>query len=227
MVNAIEKAKSFRVKEEEKSSNNTNTSGPNKALKRTNENKQDNNKPTKIYYYKAELVISLYGQEIHRVPTSNLASYIEGVVNVESPVHIEEIARRFVEAVGVKRVGSRIKSAIEQAANFAVKNGLINKRGDFFWNKDMKIPVVRDRSRLLAVSKKVQYIAPEEVTESLKNIVEASYTISKDELIKHTLSQFGIKRMTEQAVNHLVEILDKGIKSGLFVEDSGLISIKK
>ena len=39
------------------------------------------------------------------------------VVRVESPVHIEEVARRIMEANGVSRMGRRIREAVERAAS--------------------------------------------------------------------------------------------------------------
>ena len=51
-------------------------------------------------YKVAELVISTDGRDLHAVPSYTMANWIQRVVEIESPVHLNEVARRIANAVG-------------------------------------------------------------------------------------------------------------------------------
>ena len=55
-------------------------------------------------YKLAELSISTGGLHLHEVPSSTMADWIQRVVKIESPVHLDEVARRITTAVGVAKI---------------------------------------------------------------------------------------------------------------------------
>lgn len=85
--------------------------------------------------------------EIHEVSSSELARIVTRVVEVEGPIHEEEIARRVGQLWGVGRTGSRIREAVGQAINIAARTTLTND-GPFFNLGNRTEITIRDRGNV-------------------------------------------------------------------------------
>ncbi|MDE0085017.1 MAG: DUF3320 domain-containing protein [Candidatus Poribacteria bacterium] len=73
-------------------------------------------------YQPAELSISTNGLDLHAVPCRTMMDWIQRVVEIESPVHINEVAKRIANAAGFKRIGNRIQNAVKFAAIQAARS---------------------------------------------------------------------------------------------------------
>ena len=151
-----------------------------------------------LAYKEAELHLSLQGQELHAVPRAQLAAWILEVVRVESPVHVEEVYRRVANAAGVRRIGARIRSAMDLAVRVAAKRGIV-RRGDFLWIADMADPPIRDRSQAEAVSRKLEHIAPEEICTAIKLVLLSTRGLEPEQLPNAVARSFGIQRLGEDS----------------------------
>lgn len=90
-----------------------------------------------IYYQQANLPAEIGHQEMHLHSFGNLAAWINEVVKVESPVHFDEMARGMIEAVGISKMGSRIKYTLTQACRYSEQSGAIKIKGEFLWLTEM------------------------------------------------------------------------------------------
>lgn len=113
------------------------------------------------------------------------------VVEGESPVHPAEVAKRLSNAAGLSKVGSRIRTAVEDACEYAVRTGPIIRRGEFLWSKDDRPLRVRNRSRLRASLWKIELIVPEEITAAIEQVVASSLGIARDDVPAQVLKLFG------------------------------------
>ncbi|MDP6416725.1 MAG: DUF3320 domain-containing protein, partial [Gammaproteobacteria bacterium] len=95
-------------------------------------------------YQLAELEMDLAGQQLHQLAVEELAAQVEEVVAVESPVHLQSVCRRICEAVGIGRVGNRIREAVETAAGWAEEQDWLYRQGDFLWHGEMVEIPIRD-----------------------------------------------------------------------------------
>jgi len=77
----------------------------------------------------------------HEVPVYKLTQLVEQIVQVESPVHEDEIARRVTKAFGLEKAGSRIQSATVSALK--ASRNLIHTNGT--WLIQNVAIQVRDR----------------------------------------------------------------------------------
>jgi very-short-patch-repair endonuclease len=141
--------------------------------------------------------VSLRGLQLHQVPARRMGAWIEEVVRIESPIHKSEIAHRIAEAAGVQRIGSRIESTIKLALSEAVRAKLIRQRGEFFWSLDMASAVVRDRSDLPNASRKLELVAPEELSEAIMTVVKRSFGISLADIPQAVCRLLGFGRTSE------------------------------
>ena len=151
---------------------------------------------------------------MHMVNRNQLADLLAQVVRVESPVHWTEAARRVLSGAGIQRFGNRIQQALEEAVRLGVSRGLFAKRGEFLWGSAMQQPPVRDRSALPAASRKLEFVAPEELRRAILMVVQESYGIVPAEVPNAVCRLFGFSRVTDDmsaAVEpHRDELLREG-----------------
>ncbi len=172
-------------------------------------------------YKLAALNISTNGRALNIVPQNALVNWIQQVVEIESPVHINEIAKRIASAVGVKKVGKRIREAIEIAAMQAahLENVLIKDK--FLYRTEHQYITVRNRDELPNASRKLELIAPEEIQEAIKLIVSESCGIEQDDLPHETCKLFGFKKVNENMRQGVKVIINEMIQNGELIERTG------
>ena len=165
-------------------------------------------------YKLTDLVISTNGLSLHKVPTFKMAGWIQHVVEIESPVHLDEVARRIAIAVGVSHIGNRIQNAVKTAAGQAAGPGSIEIRGDFLYQKEQGEIIVRDRIELPNASRKLELIAPEEIEAAIKALVSNAFGIEREELAREVCRLFGFKSVSAEMRRGVESVLDKMIAHG-------------
>ena len=154
------------------------------------------------------------GLQLHEVSPFGLIGPIAEVVRVESPVHVDEVARRITNAAGLKRTGARIRDTIDRAIRLSTQRNKVVRAGDFLWDPNIGQPNVRSRSESPPQLKRIEYIAPEEVYEAIRTAVKHSFGISRDDAATYagTLLGFGrlSQRMRESISSHVSELIDRG-----------------
>ena len=177
-------------------------------------------------YELSELDI-IYGSDLHTVPPSVMADWIQRVVEVESPVHSDEVARRVTKAAGVNRIGNRIRHALETAARRADRLGKIRIKGRFFYWAQQQCVTVRDRGALPPSSRKLEFIAPEEIELAVKAVVSDSLGIERDDLPREVSRLFGFKSLSED-MRHTIElVVDRMIEQGELTARSNSLVLAK
>jgi very-short-patch-repair endonuclease len=149
-------------------------------------------------YECAQVRFRLGDTDMHMVSRSQLADLLAQVVSVESPVHWTEAVRRILSGAGIQRLGNRIQLAFEEAMRLGVSRGLFAKRQDFLWVLAMKQPPVRDRSELPAASRRLEFVAPEEIRRAILIVVEESYGIVPAEVSNAVCRLLGFSRVTDE-----------------------------
>ena len=165
-------------------------------------------------YKLAELVISTDGLDLHKVSSFKMEGWIQRVVEFESPVHFDEVARRIATAVEVNRVGNRIRNTVKTAAKQAARSGSIEIREDFYYWKDQGEIIVRDRSELPKVSRKIELIAPEEIGAATKALVSNAFGVDQEELAREVCKLFGFKLVSTEMRREVESVLDGLIAQG-------------
>jgi ribosomal protein L14 len=150
------------------------------------------------------------------------------VVRVESPIHKDEIARRIADAAGVHRIGNRIKTTIKAALHEAVRAKRIWQRGDFFWFDGNALVVVRDRCELPIGSRKLELVAPEELSEAIVLVVRSAFGINLADIPQAVCRLLGFGR-TSGDMAALVDSLVRKLSSAgtLLVADGHVTLIDK
>ena len=139
--------------------------------------------------------------EVTNVSAAVLRKYIVKVVEVESPVHVEEVARRLARFWG-RRTGKRIREAIRVAAAAAVRRGEIraeDPRAPTFLESagEAEGVVVRDRSEVASRTlRRVEMLPPSEIRAAILEAVERNVGIEADDCAREVARRFGMKSTT-------------------------------
>ncbi|MFC1944557.1 DUF3320 domain-containing protein [Chloroflexota bacterium] len=145
--------------------------------------------------------------ELHLCPALLLAEMVTRVVDVEGPVHFDEVIRRIRTLWGLKRAGQRINEVIKHAAALAKKEGQIHLRGEFLWPaKDRDIPVRRRRED---PPPRIHLICDEEIAESVKTVLKHQFATIEDDLILQTSRLLGIHSTREETAGRIKNVIRK------------------
>ncbi len=142
---------------------------------------------------------------LHEYDTSSLAYAVRNVVNIEGPVHIEEVTSRIRTFVGVKRTGKRIRAAIEAAMRLADRSGFVEMRGEFLWPLDRAAKLPRLRSGDV-VSTKLDHICDEEIVAAVKLVLRLQGKTPPDEVVAQVGRILGLPRMNPENRERVVAI---------------------
>ena len=183
--------------------------------------------PPNSPYAVANLEIGRLWQPLHETSPGKLADWIGRVVEVESPVNLDEVTLRVREAAGVGRSGSRIRKQMRLGASVGVNQGLYRiDAGDFLWRSDHEAVEVRRRDGDTPHSLRNPWrIAPEEIDTALVHAVRVSYGIAPADAVREAIRLFGFKRAGPKIVQRFRLVLDQLLVSGDLEREGALLQV--
>ncbi|UOQ75496.1 DUF3320 domain-containing protein [Hymenobacter sp. 5516J-16] len=174
-------------------------------------------------YQVAQLPAAVGHRELHQHSLGQLALWLAQVVRIESPVHLEEATRRLAQASGATQVGARIRKAGQDAALLAHNLRHLRREGDFLWDNSMQQPPLRDRSQLPAISRKLAFVAPEELARALRTVVEQSFALPREAVFLPAVRLLGFARLSEEMRQQLEPVLTSLLEQGSLLEVNGVL----
>ncbi|MEB3186211.1 MAG: DUF3320 domain-containing protein [bacterium] len=171
-------------------------------------------------YVQAELRLDLGGREFHQLPAHEIATWIQQVVAVESPVHEDDVRARLAAAAGVRRLGSRIVAALDEGLAVAARQGVV-RRGAFCWRAVADEATVRDRSDLSAGARLFERVCDEEIEAAIALKVRTAYGLATDELAPVVARALGFGRTTLEMTARIEAIATAMGDRGLMVQREG------
>ncbi|WBA41269.1 DUF3320 domain-containing protein [Hymenobacter canadensis] len=179
--------------------------------------------PAVVPYQVALLPDTIRQQELHQYSLGQVVNWLNVVVGVESPIHIEEATRRLANASGASQVGARLRKVGRDAALLALNLHYLRREGDFLWAPAMQHPALRDRSQLPAISRKLLYVAPEELALALRTVVEQSFALPREAVFLPAVRLLGFARLSEEMRQQLEPVLAGLLERGELVEVNGIL----
>jgi very-short-patch-repair endonuclease len=159
-------------------------------------------------YVMAQLDVHLGGLELHEINLNKLATWIEEVVNVESPIHFEEAVRRVANSAGVQRLGNRIRGTFERAVASLVRSGRIQKLGDFLWSSNMIQAPIRNRVEQ-STPRQFDLICDQEITACITRGIAASFGMARGDVGSTVVRMLGFGRLTENMQSRIDAIVQR------------------
>ena len=164
-------------------------------------------------YKLASPKIAIEGREFSTAPDAALALWVAEVVEVESPIRPDEVARRIAEAANVGR-GRRFQELVERSITHAVEAGRVLRRGEFLWWTDMDQPVLRNRSKPPTASRKIGLVAPEEIAVAVRRVVSGAYGIDQSDVAGLVVRLLGFGRVTIEMKARIEPVIRQMVTDG-------------
>ena len=148
-------------------------------------------------------------------PPSTLADAIATVVEVESPVHVEDVIAR-VAAMWDTRAGTRIQSRILEGCVLAERQRVVERRGEFLWEPGRDV-VVRSRAGTRSTAER---IAPEEYRAAVMMVLAGGRGLARPALINEVRALLGFARTSAALDEAVGTVLDTMMTDGVLGEGS-------
>ncbi len=182
---------------------------------------QNGNGRVTVPYVVVVPALSATPTTLPKMPAARLAAAVLAVVDGEGPVHVGDVARRLIAAVGGKRVGTRQQQAIDAVINDLVEAGRVGRRGNFLWRVGMTRAPVRDRRDL--PDRRVEWIAPEELAEAIRHVIAVSCGAAPAEVAPAVARLLGFARATEDLRARVDQVVGDLVGAGTLALQAGCV----
>ncbi|WP_374393417.1 DUF3320 domain-containing protein [Tabrizicola sp.] len=148
-------------------------------------------------YRRAELSVRS-AVEPHEAPQGQIGDLIIRIVEIEGPIHVDEIARRIAAAFGKARTGGRIVDAAMRALAAAMRrsDNRLRRVGSFVLTEEQAAaPPVRDRRDEAGGILKAEYLPPMEIAAAVARIRSESGVMPPDEMTRAVARLLGFQRV--------------------------------
>ena len=154
---------------------------------------------------------------LHEVSASQLATWVRRVVQTESPVYAELVARRIMNAAGVSRLGRRIKEAVRSGIDHAARQGWIEEDDGVLSLPDQRDLPVRDRSDADSNTRDIEMVPPPEIATAALTLTEDSFGVDTEDLVRQVSYALGFEKMGSNIRDRIERVVEA-------MEDQGLLS---
>ena len=180
---------------------------------------------------KDSVEVAGYGFATYIIPdlysTENIAldlyNSILKVIEVEQPIHFEELCKRSAKFYGNQKVTSKVRNGINETLKDYRFKDKIQLKDDFVTLIDFKELKVRIPDPSSNYVRSMNHISNEEIALAMKTIVLQSFGITSENLIIATAREFGNKRTTENTLILLRKVYDEMLSCGEVTEIEGKI----
>ena len=148
-------------------------------------------------------------------PPATLADAVAAVVEIESPVHVDDVVAR-VAAMWDTRAGTRIQSRILEGCTLAERQRVIERRGDFLWEPGRDL-VIRSRAGMRSLAER---IAPEEYRAAVLLVLDERGSFARPALVNEVRSLLGFARTGAALDEAIGQVLDEMLADGVLGEGS-------
>jgi hypothetical protein len=134
------------------------------------------------------------GTPIHETDLATLADVVARVVEVEGPIHRDEVARRLASLWGLQRAGGRIAEAASRAIDAAARSGRLRCEAGFATPAAMAAPPVRSRDMVTSANlRRPEMLPPSEIREAILRLAGDHVGLGREELATMVARALGFR----------------------------------
>lgn len=181
--------------------------------------------PHPVRYVEASFAIP--ATPIHDLQRDELAEIVWRILEVEAPVHRDEIARRITGLWGLGRTGARIARAVDDALHLLESRKRTLAEGDFFSISGRQV-FPRDRGGADSANlRKAEYLPPSEIHAALRVAVSSNQGVDEERLLSEALRLLGFKTIGPQVRAVALTQLQALCRSNAFEHREGRLYLAK
>lgn len=159
-------------------------------------------------------------------PRSRLADAVNAIVDVEGPIHEDEVVRRIRTLWGLKRSGIRIQEAVERGIQYAVKRKLVDRRKQFLWRREQELIQARYRSAREML--KIELICDHELEDAVYSALKIQFASPRDAIPTTAARLLGFQQTSEQIRKRIDKVIGRMLKDGRLIETgNGMIDVQE
>ena len=141
--------------------------------------------------------------DLYKKPINNVSDSIKLIVDIEGPIHVDEVTKRIKESCHIKRAGSNLKKTVNAAIDNAESSGKIIKIGDFLYDASNNDVLIRKRNK-----PNIDLISDEEIAKSIELVLTYNPNIKTKQIAKETSRNFGFKSTSKKTATRINSVLD-------------------
>ena len=154
--------------------------------------------------------------ELHRQSINKLAILVQQVVDIETPIHKDEVIKRIRALWGLLRTGERIQKALELGIKYAVRNDIVREKSDFLYS--IKQRPITPRRREGNPPADLDFICDEEISEGIKWVLKHQFSTFLEDLSTQVCRIFGIQATHAHAMLRIERIVSELCGEGTLQE---------
>jgi len=173
-------------------------------------------------YQMARFAVGLPG-EPHEIPVAQMADIVGRIVEIEGPIHAEEVGRRVASLFGKDRAGSRIAAAALEGLRYGRKNMSTLRENEGFWftNAQGERCPVRDRSTAVGSLQKADMLPPLEIRAAAMQAVKENGGIGRDDITVAITRILGFQRTGPELRARIDSVILRLLKDDNLQEEDG------
>ncbi len=181
--------------------------------------------PTQPYEECQQLRVLTDGK-LADAPRTRLADAVEAIVQVEGPVHVDEVIRRIRTLWGLKRSGIRIQEAVERGIQYAVSQKVVDRRSKFLWRHEQHL--VQARCRQAQDMLKIELICDPEIEHAVASALMIQFASPRDAIPTTAARLLGFQKASEQTHKRIDKVVGLMLKDGRLVDaGNGMIDVQE
>ena len=159
-------------------------------------------------------------KDLFEQPIGNVSKSINEIVNVEGPIHINEVVKRVKEGCHIKRAGSKMKKQVLKAVKESENSGDILRIGDFLYDASNNDVVIRKRTK-----PKIDLISDEEIAKNIETILSHKQNVTTASLTREVSRNFGFKSTSRKTSDRIKSVLDSMIADSTVKLDKDFVEL--
>ena len=156
-----------------------------------------------VDYVQADDIGLASQDELYKKPANEVAKSVNYIVDVEGPIHVNEVIRRIKDSCKIKRAGSNLKKAVNAAISEAESSGSIIRIGDFLYDASNNNVLIRKRNK-----PNIDLISDEEISKNIELVLLYKHDLNAKQVAKETSRNFGFKSTSKKTADRINGVLD-------------------
>jgi very-short-patch-repair endonuclease len=149
--------------------------------------------------------------DLSEISDAQLEEAVVNIVEIEGPIHSEEILQRIRSHTGLPRMLGKIRQRILDSIASAESSGKIQVKGEFYWPLSGPADLLRRRDAESYA--KIEWICDEEIKEAVRFVLTNQYSTPMEDLIIQTSRVLGIRTTRKNAWDRIEKLIQSGIES--------------
>ncbi len=154
-----------------------------------------------------------------------LAELIRRVVEVEAPLHLEQLYDRVRGLYGHTRAGKRIQEALSQAVRQATRRGWVKRQGKFLWRAGQDPTSVKPRGPG-EVARLPEHICPEEWEAAVVEVLRQLGATKKSQVAQEIVRAVLGHSRSALAREYVMQTMERLLAKGELLELDGVLHVR-